>query len=400
MKMTVETKKLRDALSAVAPAMPRNSIVPALSCARLRLLPKQSGDQDYPQVLEVCCAGLDARIAVEIPCRSNGSRKQDLLLPLKTALALVKLFDQRETQISRLSKTAIRIVAGDCEYSFNTPDPDDFPERMVSADPRASEDAEIKPKPDQSVKFAGNELVSMLRGARYAASDGSDNRYVLQSVLFEFDADILRLISTDGRRLAIVERKLDKAVAASGQYIVPVAAADMLTRALAAQVQENGAVGLGLTSDHVVVTCVECHDIEGLEFRAKLIDGAYPNYRQVIEGLESTARVSVDRTDFLRAIQRISLIAQDPSAFGMDLDLDETLTIQSVDRRATEHLAALSFSGEKTELRLNPRYVLDFLNAVDDETIHLQVGRGYDPICLADGENRRLCYIAPMRSLS
>jgi len=399
MKLTIETKTLRAALSVVAPAVPRICLIPALLCARLRLLAKQSGDQDYPEVLEICCTSLDARLTAEIPCRSQGKVKRDLLLPMKTTLALVKLFDQRETQISRLSETGINIAAGDCEYCLHTPDPADFPEAIGSADWRNPEAVTVECKPDLSAKFTGNELAAMLRGVRYAASDGSDNRYVLESVLFEFNDESLRLVSTDGKRLAIVERKLDEPAERAAQYVVPVAAVDMLTRALAAQARENGAVEVRLTNDHITMTCSECHSLESLELKAKLIDSTYPNYRQVVHGLESKARVSVDRKDFLRAVQRISLIAQDPSAFGMVLTFDETMVIRSVDGRAIERVTPLSFSGEKVETRLNPRYVLDFLNAADDETIHLQVGWGDQPICLTDGDNGKVSYIAPMRSI-
>jgi len=391
MNATIETKTLRAALSVVAPAAPKTSSIPALLCARVRLLPKQSGDPYYPQMLEICCAGPDARITAEIPCRANGKAKQDLLLPMKTALRLVKLFDSREARISRLSKTAVKIITDDCEYRLDTPDPADFPEAM-----------KIEPKPDLSARFTGHELVSMLRGVRYAAYGRSHKRRVFQSVLFDFSDAWLRLVSSDNRRLAIVERKLDQPTRGATQYVVPVAAVDMLSRALVAQARENAAVEVRLTNDHITVTCSECHGVESLEFRAKLLDRVYPNYRQVIQDLESRTRLSVDRKDFLRAVQRISLVAQDPSAFGMVLSFDETMVIRSVDGRAMERVTPLSFSGEKVEVRPDPRYVLDFLKTADDETIHMQVGWVGQPICLADGESGHVCYIdiASMRSVS
>lgn len=399
MNISIETKTLRKALSAVVPAVPRESIIPALFCARMRLLPKQSGDEDYPQLLEICCSNLDARIAVEIPCKAYDDVKQDLLFPMKTALRLVKLFDHRETRIFSVSETEIKIASGDCEYRLYTPDPADFPEGLASANSRNQEAAGIDPKPDLSGRFAAGELTSMLRGVRYAASDGSDNRQVLESVLFECNDDSLRLVSTDGWRLAIVERKLDEPAKGSARYVVPVAAVDMLTRALATQALEHGALGVRLTNDHIIVTCGECQTVENLEFRAKLPDCEYPNYRHVIQGLEFKAWASVVRADFLRAVQRISLIAEDPAAFGMILGFDETILIRSMDRRATERIAALSFSGEKAQVRLNPRYMLDFLKAADDETIHMQAGHADHPICLTDEENRQVCYIAVISNL-
>jgi DNA polymerase III sliding clamp (beta) subunit (PCNA family) len=398
MNVTVETKVLREALSVVAPAVPKGSVTPALLCARVRLAPWASGNPAYPQMLEICCTGLDARMEVQIPCRTHENKAQDVLLPMITAMPLVKLMHQEQIRISKVADTQVMLAAEDLEYCLDTPNPEDFPAGMTTVRCFYDNDAP-PPKPTPTVSLTAEEWIKLLRGTRYAVAGNKESRYVLQSILFEFQDETLRLVSSDGKRLALVNKKIDRTTPGIVRYVVPELAADLLIHSLMLATRKNSMVHLTLGNDHVVMECSECRGVEALSLKAKLIDYQYPDYSKLLKGTTVKARLTVNRSDLLRAVQRASLMARDPLAFGIFMSFDHTIAIRSAGHmygRASERVKTLSYEGEKREVRLNHQYVLDYLDVTDDETIRIEVCEDTRPILFADSQNQQCCYIMPL----
>jgi DNA polymerase-3 subunit beta len=401
MNVTVETKVLREALLVVAPAVPKGAIAPAMLCARARVLQKRSGNPDYPGILEICCTGLDARMAVQIPCKMNEDNARDVLLPMITAMPLVKLMHQAQMRISRVADTQVMLAAEDLEYCLDTPNPEDFPADMITVDRRFYDKDAPPPKPTLTVSLTAEEWIKLLRGTRYAVAGNKESRYVLQSILFEFQDETLRLVSSDGRRLALVNKKTDHTIPGIVRYVVPELAADLLIHSLTLATRKNSEVHLTLGNDHVVMECSECRGVEGLSLKAKLIDYEYPDYSKVFKSAVVKARLTVNRFDLLRAVQRASLMARDPLAFGIFMTFDHTIVIQSAGHmygRASERVKTLSYEGEKREVRINHQYILDYLDVTDDETIRIEVCGDTWPIFFGDTENQQCCYIMPLMS--
>jgi len=402
MNVTVETKALREALSIVAPAVPKGAITPALLCARARVkaLIKHSGNPDYSGTLEICCTGLDARMAAEIPCRVNEDNTRDVLLPMVTAMPLVRLMHQEKTHISWVADNQVMLVAEDLEYCLDTPNPEDFPADMASVDGGLYDtNASLPTKPYITVSFAAEEWIRMLRGTRYAVATNKESRYVLQSILFEFQDETLRLVSTDSKRLALVNKKIDRTTNGVLRYVVPELAADLLIHSLTLATRKDSMVHLELDNDHIVMECSECRGVGSLSLKAKLIDYEYPDYSKLLKGMTVKARLTVNRFDLLKAVQRASLMARDPLAFGIFMTFDQTIGIRSVGHmygRASERVKTLSYEGEKIEVRINPQYVLDYLDVTDNETIRIEVYGDTLPVFFGDSQNQQCCYIMPL----
>jgi DNA polymerase III sliding clamp (beta) subunit (PCNA family) len=165
--------------------------------------------------------------------------------------------------------------------------------------------------------------------------------------------------------------------------------------------RKDSMVHVTLRNDHVVVECSECRGVESLSLKAKLIDYEYPDYSKLLKGMTLKTRVTVNRSDLLKAVQRASLMARDPLAFGIFMTFDQTIRIRSAGHmygRASERVKTLSYEGEKIEVRLNHQYVLDYLDVTDDETIRIEVYGDAWPIFFGDSQNRQCCYIMPLMS--
>ena len=117
-------------------------------------------------------------------------------------------------------------------------------------------------------------LKEMLRKVSYAIST-DESRFVLNGVFVKLDGSKIILVATDGRRLALAEEEIEGSV--TGEFIVPSKATGELSRLLSAA----GEVSIRQGETQVEFTLTQ-EGIEPYKIYSKLVEGSYPNYKQVI----------------------------------------------------------------------------------------------------------------------
>ena len=158
-------------------------------------------------------------------------------------------------------------------------------------------------------KFENAKVVTMrqkdlrdgLRKTAYAIST-DETRYVLNGVLFSFKENKLTLVATDGRRLAMVDIELEFPRSHEADIIIPTKAVTELQRLLT----DDGDVKISVGTGQIAF------DLNNTLLVSKLIEGNYPNYKQVIPS-EAKERVTLERETFLNSLRRVSLLASDKS---------------------------------------------------------------------------------------
>ena len=145
------------------------------------------------------------------------------------------------------------------------------------------------------------ELKDGLKKTSYAIST-DETRYVLNGILFSFKENKLTLVATDGRRLALVDLELEFPRSQELDIIIPTKAVAELQRL----VREEGEVKLSIGENQIAF------ELNRTLLVSKLIEGNYPNYRQVIPG-EAKERITLERETFLTAVRRVSLLASEKS---------------------------------------------------------------------------------------
>ncbi len=126
---------------------------------------------------------------------------------------------------------------------------------------------------------AGRTPKDGLRKTSYAISV-DETRYVLNGILFSFKENKLTLVATDGRRLALFDCDMEFPRSHERDFIVPTKAVTELQRLLG----EDGEVQISVAENLV------SFELNGAQLVSKLVEGNYPNYRQVIPG-EAKERV-------------------------------------------------------------------------------------------------------------
>ena len=247
--------------------------------------------------------------------------------------------------------------------------------------------------------LAGAGLLELIRKTLFAAGD-NDARYILNGLLVsltttEKKTTLLRLVGTDGHRLAVAEREVGspnaKPLAQDIKAIIPKKAAQEMRRLLEEGGDEEPLIGF--TKNLMIFRK------SGLLLTSRLMEGNYPNYQQVVPK-ESGKRIVVNRGLLESALRRVSVLSKDKAnavkvsfaAGGM------TLFSSNPDYgEATEELVA-RYEGEALHTGFNARYLLDALSVMDGESVSLQMDTALSPCLIQEAESPGFkCVVMPIK---
>jgi DNA polymerase-3 subunit beta len=246
--------------------------------------------------------------------------------------------------------------------------------------------------------LSGDGLLELIRKTLFAAGD-NDARYILNGLLVTLinteKKTTLRLVGTDGHRLAVAEQEVGQAggkgVPQEIKAIIPKKAAQEMRRLL-----EEGGDGeplIGFAKNLLIFRK------SGLLLTSRLMEGNYPNYQQVIPK-EGGKRVSVNRTELQSALRRVSVLSREKaSAVKVSFSPGKmTLFSSSPDYgEATEELPA-RYEGEPLSSGFNARYLLDVFGVMDGENAVLQIETPLSPCLIQESESPGFkCVVMPIK---
>jgi DNA polymerase-3 subunit beta len=247
------------------------------------------------------------------------------------------------------------------------------------------------------VAIPGSGLSSLIRKTLFAVGD-NDARYILNGLLITLHSSekkvTLRLVGTDGHRLAVAESDLTQSAGTDLpkeiKAIIPRKAAQEIRRLLE---EEEGEPLLGFTKNLVTF------QKSGLFLTSRVMEGTYPNYQQVIPK-ESAKKASIERTALEGALRRVAVLSKDKTnAVKVILENGSiTLHTSSPDvGEATEDLPA-QYRGESLTTGFNARYLLDALAVMDGDSVNLEISSPLSPCVLrSEGDPGFLCVVMPMK---
>ncbi|MBZ0166364.1 MAG: DNA polymerase III subunit beta, partial [Candidatus Omnitrophica bacterium] len=149
----------------------------------------------------------------------------------------------------------------------------------------------------ENVQIEQSILKEMLRMTSFAVSH-EESRYVLNGLLLEIQGKQIRIVATDGRRLAKIERNMESTLQKDITVIIPSKAIQEINRNL----KDEGVVSFVVGQNQVLF------NIDGTLIATRIIEGEFPNYNQVIpKPVEN--RILMNRQDLLSSIRRANLLA-------------------------------------------------------------------------------------------
>jgi DNA polymerase-3 subunit beta len=275
----------------------------------------------------------------------------------------------------------VDIASGRSKFKIVSLDAKDFPELPLSAD---------APQ-DVTMRVATGTLREMIDRTLFAVSS-DETRFNLSGVfLTTGEGEILRMVATDGHRLAMVDRRLATAKLERG-VIMP----------------RKGLVEarklLDETDEAEVTMIVSAKNLRlvlpSVSFFMRLVEGEFPDYRQVIPGAPR-AQARANRDDLLAALKRIALLASERSR-GVKLHLERgrlELSASNPDQGEASEDIEVSYAGEPLTIGFNARYLIEVLGVhAEGDVVELGVTDEVGPGVLRGSQDPEYTYVVmPMR---
>jgi DNA polymerase-3 subunit beta len=253
-----------------------------------------------------------------------------------------------------------------------------------------------------SLALAVDVLRELIAKTHFSIST-DETRAHLNSALFEWDGDVVRMVTTDGHRLSKMQVKVSGRQA-SATMLIPLKAVQELRRLcddMASDVKE-AAKDAGAPGTQLQITQSGSNAFfqgGGVSFAVRLVDAQFPPYAQVIP--QQTDRIArIARAPFADALRAVSVAASERTG-GVKLGLTKgalRITTESPESGEGFDEVPIDYAGPNMVIGFNAKYFLEVLGALDEEEIQLGLGGELDPAVVRPvGERQFLAVVMPMR---
>jgi DNA polymerase III subunit beta len=228
----------------------------------------------------------------------------------------------------------------------------------------------------------------------FAASGEEARGAVLMGTLLELEGDQLTLVATDGYRLARYRVPLAERVASPAKLIVPARGLGEVVRVAGDGIIEATVIG-GQANQLVFHT-------GDVKVSARLVDGQYPNYQQVIPK-EFDKKVVASSALLLASLRRAGVVAGDRASMVKLAMEGSSLVITASSDTAGNAYEELDVerSGDPLTIAFNAKFLVEILNHIESETVTLQFVGALNPAAIhptdAKAAERQLYILMPLR---
>lgn len=217
-----------------------------------------------------------------------------------------------------------------------------------------------------------------------------DVRYYLNGMLWELKPDLLRVVATDGHRLAMCTLENDFSVEEAKQVILPRKGVLELARLLQ---DDAGEVALVIGNNHIRATTSE------FTFTSKLVDGKFPDYDRVLPKNPEKAVIG-SRSELRQAFARTAILSNEKYR-GVRLMLSNDnleIVANNPEQEEAEETVSVNYQGESVEIGFNVSYLLDVLGVLSGENIRMSLSDPNSSALLEESEDGDSLYVVmPMR---
>ncbi len=339
MKIEVTKDILLNGIQKVQNVISTRSTLPILSNM---LIEAQQGK------LKLTATDLDIGISCTVPV--DIQEPGMITIPAKRFGDIIKELPDDSVSINTKKNNLIIIETMSCQFKIMGLPYEDFPKL-----PEFKEGGVIK--------LEQSTLKEMLTLTSFAVSL-DETRYILNGILFKINQNSLTFVATDGKRLAVIERKLKQNTEKDLQIIVPLKTIQELNRNL----QEEGELSMLLGNNQVLF------DLGSAVIISRLIEGEFPDYRQVIPPV-SENKINVGREQFLLAVRRAALLSTpDYQAVKLEVFKNKLVVSKSTpDIGESREEVIIEYQGKEMAIGFNPNYLIDVLKNLKEEKIEFEL---------------------------
>lgn len=339
MKFSVSKEKFLAGLQAVQNVVSTRTTLPILSNVLL-----QARDGEVRFTTSDLDVGITGTIEAQI------EREGATTLPARRLASIVRELPASDISIEVDSKNIASIRCGQSFFKILGLPEEEFPPLPQF------EGAKV-------FKLQQKELRDALKKTAYAIST-DETRYVLNGILFSFRDGKLTMVATDGRRLALVDLEVEFPRSQEADIIVPTKCVTELGRMLG----DSGELTMSVAENQLAF------EVGTTLLVSKLVEGNYPNYRQVIPG-EAKERVALEREQFLNAVHRVSLLSSEKSNSVKLVFSKNNIEIvaNTPDIGEARESLPVTYKGRDLAIAFNPEFLMAPLRNLNNEEVFLDL---------------------------
>jgi DNA polymerase-3 subunit beta len=373
MKFKINQDHFSNGLQQVLNVVATRSTMPILSNVLI-----EAGDGQ----IELTTTNLDLGIRCRI--KADVETPGGITLPVRKLATIVRELPQSEVFVESSENNQAKIASGGSLFKIMGIGTEEFPP-LPSFENR------------HVFELTQDAVVNMLKSVSYGQST-DENRYILNGVYFNFSDDKLTLVATDGRRLALTALETDVANDNGGSLILPAKTVAELERLLGKG--ENLKIAF---NDRQVAFEIAIDDegdsglADQLYLVSKIVEGNYPNYRQVIPK-ETEHRVKIERELMLECVHRAALVTSDKSN-SVKLKVSKNLleiSGSSSEYGESHESMAIAYDGPEVQVAFNPQFLMEPLKALTKDEVFFEFKDELSPGLFKTLDNF-ICVIMPLR---
>lgn len=365
MKFTIEREALVKPLQTVSGVVERRQTLPILS----NVLIAVTSDQ-------LSLTATDLEVEMQAQTVIKGAKPGEITLPARKFMDICRALPESSKIEVNVDGVRASIRSGKSRFVLSTLPASEFPNIETS-------------KNILSFTIPQGKLRHIIERTHFAMAH-QDVRYYLNGMFMETSGNLLRVVATDGHRLALCETEEKIKNKENQQVIIPRKGVQELLRLLE-ESEKPAQVQLG--ANYIKITT------DGTGFTSKLIDGRFPDYQNVVpQGGNKTAICSRDA--LRQALNRVSILSNEKYR-GIRLQFTKGLLrifAHNPEQEEAEEEVVIDYKGENLEIGFNVNYLLDAIAASTSEQVELSLS---DPnsSCLIHGVGEKSCkyVVMPMR---
>lgn len=366
MHFKISREALLKPLQLVSGVVERRQTLPVLSNVLLVLKDK-----------ELSLTGTDLEVEligrVQVDESAQGG---EITVPARKLLDICKSLADDAVLEMTLEDTKMQVKSGRSRFSLTTLPAQDFPSVDEEAD-------------SFSLTIAQKKLNDLLDNTSFAMAQ-QDVRYYLNGMLFEVAPDYLRVVATDGHRLAMETVAMSNDLTAVQQLILPRKGIMELARLLS---DDGGEITLTFGQNHIRAQVPE------YSFTSKLVDGKFPDYNRVLP--KGGDRVVIGDCQTLRqAFVRVSILSNEKyRGVRAMLSRDELRVVaNNPEQEEAEEVVPVQYEGGPLEIGFNVSYLIDVLTTLPSKQVRMTLSDPNSSALLeAEGGGEALYVVMPMR---
>jgi len=317
-------------------------------------------------------------LELEMVARVKAERTEDFqtTIPARKLLDICKALPEASMINFNIEEKRVALTSARSRFSLATLPAQDFP---------SLDEIDVQ----SSFSLPQSLLKGLLDKTSFAMAQ-QDVRYYLNGILMEISPAGVKLVATDGHRLALSQAALDIGVGEHRQIIIPRKAVLELSRLLDST---DSPARCELSQNHFRIETAE------LVFTTKLIDGKFPDYERVIP-VDGNKTMRTGRETLKQAMSRIAILSNEKYR-GIRLTFSSgNLSIQAnnPDQEEAEEELQVDYNEGDMEIGFNVTYLIDVLNVLGSEKVQVKLKDSNSSAIISDSEDESSLYVVmPMR---